>query len=390
MSKRICMFTDGYPTPGEPFQTFLQPVAQGFVKLGYECTVIAPQSITHQFANKRKLRPYQWRDIVNSERTVQVIQPPVLSFSNKRKHTLLNWIGNLWNNFSINHAFRKVKNPSVLYAHFWRNGIRAIHVNKKKIPLFIVTGESNIQLSEKQIRVIRDHRLEIAGIIGVSQKSIDESKGLDLISHNQPWVVLPNGIDEKVFHKMPKEQCRQELKINLHDIIAVFVGAFNERKGVLRVLEASKDVEGLKLFFIGSGELKPEGDNILFSGRLDHNDIPLYLNAADFFVLPTKAEGCCNAIVEALACGLPVISSNASFNDGLLDEFNSIRIDPENIAELTAAMKKLAYNKDLRETLGNNAERFGINNTIENRVLKIVLFMENNCESNSNKRTNNQ
>lgn len=82
-----------------------------------------------------------------------------------------------------------------------------------------------------------------------------------------------------------------------------------------------------------------------------------YLNAADFFVLPTLAEGCCNAIIEALACGLPVISSNLPFNDDILDENNSIKINPMDIQALRESMTMLIEDELLRNRLSDGALR---------------------------------
>src|SRR5699024_10638249 len=111
-------------------------------------------------------------------------------------------------------------------------------------------------------------------------------------------------VDKNVFYKKDKKKCRHELGFSKNDYIVAFTGTFNDRKGSLRLSDALEDLNDVKSIFIGSGKDEPMNDNILFKGRLSHYDIATYLNAADVFVLPTIAEGCSNAIIEAMACGL--------------------------------------------------------------------------------------
>ena len=127
---------------------------------------------------------------------------------------------------------------------------------------------------------------------------------------------------------------------------------------------------------IGSGDKIRNSERIIYSGLVPHESIVTYLNAADVFVLPTLAEGCCNAIVEALACGLPVVSSNRSFNDDLLNTSNSIRIDPNNINEITSALSHIVHNDAVKQSLSNGAKETGKELSIRKRTKKIINFIE--------------
>src|SRR5690606_33177489 len=128
--------------------------------------------------------------------------------------------------------------------------------------------------------------------------------------------------------------------------------------------------------YIGSGELQPFGNDILFSGRLPHEEIVEYLNAADVFVLPTLAEGCSNAIIEAMACGLPIISSNLPFNDEILDESNSIRIDSNNVEEIANAINYLKENPTKRIKMSTSSLEKARELNINNRAKKIISFIK--------------
>ena len=112
---------------------------------------------------------------------------------------------------------------------------------------------------------------------------------------------------------MDKSICREQLGWNKDDFIVSFLGSFNDRKGVNRLSEAirlANKKARISACFIGNGAIKPDCPNIVFCGTLDHDMIPAYLCASDVFVLPTLHEGCCNAIVEALACGIYPLMMN--------------------------------------------------------------------------------
>jgi glycosyltransferase involved in cell wall biosynthesis len=84
----------------------------------------------------------------------------------------------------------------------------------------------------------------------------------------------------------------------------------------------------------------------LFKGGVTHQEVPELLSAVDIFVLPTLNEGSCNAIFEALACGLPVVSSDIPAIKEQLNEKNSILCDPKNIDEIKNSILTLFRNEE--------------------------------------------
>ena len=132
--------------------------------------------------------------------------------------------------------------------------------------------------------------------------------------------------------------------------------------------------------FIGASlegdDATPTCSGIVYMGRLEHSEIPQYLFAADCFCLPTLNEGCSNAIVEAVAAGLPIISSNLPFNDDILDESNSIVVDPMDVDEIANAIKKLRDNPDLRKKLSEGSFKKAAALRIDKRAEAVIKFIE--------------
>lgn len=82
------------------------------------------------------------------------------------------------------------------------------------------------------------------------------------------------------------------------------------------------------------------------------------------------------AVVEALAMGLPVISSDGPFNDDILDENNSIRINPDDVDALTDAIRKLRDDKTLRKSMVDYSHSRHEEYSIEGRAKRILGFID--------------
>lgn len=368
----LCFIVEGYPTQDDPFMPFIRELIIEEAKKGVKCTVIAPQSITRAIKHKLPIRDKRWTDRVSEDISIDVIQPFYITLSN---------FGGTWSQIrAARTAFSSIEQPvDALYAHFWHMGVIAALI-KTNIPIFVACGESKISVldrfSNKYVQILL-HKL--GGVIYVGTKSYLESKELKLQTSN-PYIIAPNGYRSELFYLKDKQACRDKLGFRNDIFIVAFVGAFNERKGSRRLSDAieklNQDNNQVYSIFIGSGDKIPTCKNILFSGKLNHSDILDYLCSADVFVLPTTNEGCCNAIVEALACGLPVVSSNSVFNDDILDESNSIRVDSMDINQLANAIKILKDDAKLRARMSEAALRKANELKLDRRAEEIKMFIE--------------
>ena len=88
------------------------------------------------------------------------------------------------------------------------------------------------------------------------------------------------------------------------------------------------------------------------------DDIAKYLNAADLFVLPSLFEGLSNSLIEAMANGLPVISTRVGGSiDIIEDGINGLLVDVNDVDQLTKAISKILEDSGLATRLGKNARQ---------------------------------
>lgn len=374
--RTLVVVSGGFPNPKSIYKyKFLEQIVNEFVREGIHVTVISP--IYYNYIAEF-FKP-EWSYAVSNQE-IKVFQPLILNYTSKTIGGLR--LGKLsYRSFknALEGVIRREKlKPDALYAHFITPaGCAAAEIGKQfGIPAFCAVGESNI--ADNFIATgkdfVSDRFRQIAGIISVSTKNKEQIRQL-MIGGSVPVIVLPNGVNQNEFYPHDRIEARVKLGFSQDDVLGAFVGSFIERKGVKRVEKAS-EAANVRMIYAGSGEQEPAGSNTLFKGVVNHRDLPIFLSAADFFVLPTREEGCCNAIIEAIACGLPVISSRGKFNDDILSPEYAIRVDPDDIDELSNAMRKLSGDNVLRQSMSEAAvrsrERFDINA----RAKKIIAFME--------------
>lgn len=371
----ILIITPDYPDKSRSVYPFVKQLVAEFARQGHRCYVVAPYSITK---NKRKCQ-----EVEKESENITIYRPNHFSFSNYTIGTF--FPSQYLRQHAINRALCQLPiKPDVVYCHFWECGLEGYQYAKKyAIPLFVASGESDISVLMRNKHVPVGFVETVAGVICVSTKNKEESITLGLTTEDK-CIVKPNAVNSELFKHSDKSECRELLGFPKDAFIVSFVGAFIERKGANRVAVAIKSLSGEPVYsiFVGRGNVEPDCDNILFKGALPHEDISEYLNASDVFVLPTLAEGCCNAIVEAMACGLPIISSNRPFNWDVLNDSNSIMIDPENIQEIASAIKDLRDNPEKRNALSDGALETAKNLTIEQRAESILNFIKERIQKN--------
>lgn len=196
--------------------------------------------------------------------------------------------------------------------------------------------------------------------------------------HNVPEEdieVIPLGVNLDEFRPLQDinlVDLKQEYKIQDNDIVLNIVATEFHRKGLAELIRSLSIVKhenklNLKLLVVGGGQntigfdyigLADKlgvRDNIIFTGHVE--DLNKHYNLADIFVFPTKYEGFGIPVIEAMAAGLPVVTTNtAAGEDAVENGKNGLLIeDPTNIREIAEKISILIEDKNLRNQMGKNA-----------------------------------
>ncbi len=380
--KSITVIAGDYPAKGHMSLVFVQQLVHAIIGMGVKVTVVAPQSIVHKLVHKEKFLPKYSHGVTEKGNTYDIYRPYTLSFGNTNYFSkLISW----YNRRAIISIVKEI-DSEVLYSHFWSSALPVYeYAINRNCSLFVACGEGDDALenmvSNKSAEEIQRLSSAVSGVVSVSSENKRKCINFGLASADN-IDVFPNCVNASIFHKMDVTEMKNELGIREDDFVIGFVGGFIPRKGPDRLAKAitSLDDPNIKVMFIGKPFPGYAYDfncpGIIHKGPLDHDLLSQYLNCADVFVMPTKKEGCCNAIVEALAVGLPVISSDGAFNDDILDENNSIRINPDDVDAIAGAIKKLKEDSSLRKQMSERSLSRHKEYTIEGRAKRIIDFIE--------------
>ena len=175
--------------------------------------------------------------------------------------------------------------------------------------------------------------------------------------------VIPPGIDTTVFKRRDKQLCRKQLDLPADAFVIVTGGASlnDANKNVLWLLEqlaCLPDLESVIVLVFGEGAVPvPRRLNVWFTGGIrERSDLARLLAAADVFVSASLMETCGLMLVEAMACGTPVVAFRVGgIPETAPDGQAAILCPPHDGAALVEAITKLRNSPQLRDRLGNCA-----------------------------------
>jgi len=197
----------------------------------------------------------------------------------------------------------------------------------------------------------------------------------EMAASRRPVVTVRGGVDTERFYPMEeKEHLRAELGLPVDGTGFISVCRLNRNKGVFELIQAfqrtSAAFEDAWLVLVGDGpeaealrQIVSESgleDRVIFAGVRPNELIPKWLNAADVFVLASHAEGLPNVLLEAMACGLPVVATKVGGAEEATGAGSGLLVNPADADDLATAMQSLAGSRILRQRMGDTArDRIG-------------------------------
>jgi len=189
-------------------------------------------------------------------------------------------------------------------------------------------------------------------IIRVSRADIDKFKSMNIEPSRMAYI--PNGFSSNQFNSISKEEARRKLQIPEDKSVLLNLAALEDYKGQEHLIRAMKIVSETRkdviVYIVGKGSLKNHLQSlidefdlqetiILAGGDKPSEEIALWMNSCDLFVLPSISEGNQTVMFEALGCGKPFIGTNVGgIPDIIADEKLGILVEPKDSLALAKSI----------------------------------------------------
>jgi glycosyltransferase involved in cell wall biosynthesis len=258
----------------------------------------------------------------------------------------------------------KADSQGEMSGEFFANGLKRIGLTPASPPFRLFLALRNM--------ILRRADACVAITDGVSAEFVNAGFRREIV-HS-----IPNAVDTKRFFPASEEErltLRSELGIPPDHTVVIYTGRLVSYKGLPLLLRVWKEIraerENVRLLLVGSGSLdihncedelreyvRQHGlqDSVLFTGNVDN--VPDHLRASDMFVLPSDDDAFPSSLVEAMACGLPVVVTPVgAMGDIVEHEKNGLLVSPGDDVEVREALLRLLDDRSLRDRLGATAQQ---------------------------------
>ena len=349
---RVLSLSTLYPNDQSPnFGVFVERQMQAVMKRGdVDLTLINPIGLPpfplSLHPRYRKLRTLPQEELRGG---VQVLRP---------QFSLLPKIGARFNAGAIVRAVLPLarqlhaEHPfDLIDAQFFHpDGLAAVRIGAVLgLPVSIKARGADIQHWGRQRSTaaqVRQAGRRATGLLAVSQGLVEGMAALGI--PREKIGLHRTGLDADLFRPYDRRLCRGQFGLPRDRPVLATVGALIPRKGQRFVIEALTNLPDAILLIAGHGpdeamlrELAKTigvAERVHFLGAVPHGELPVLLNAADVFVLPSSSEGLANAWVEALACGTPVVTTPIPGAQELITQPDWGRLVPRDGAAIAAAL----------------------------------------------------
>lgn len=205
---------------------------------------------------------------------------------------------------------------------------------------------------------------QASGLLAVSEAIKRDMTALGMAADK--ITVHYTGIDKDRFR--PVERLEAKAALGVSGPLIVTIGALIPRKGQALVIEALKKIPEASLWCIGEGADRPAleklarnlglEERVHLPGNLPHDEVAKLVAGADVMALPSASEGLANAWVEALACGTPIVISDAGGAVELLDRPHAGAIVARDPSAIAAAIRIILSDPPNQQAVRSAVDRF--------------------------------
>jgi glycosyltransferase involved in cell wall biosynthesis len=287
----------------------------------------------------------------------------------------------LKNKFNIGKIYNLYKllkniNPDIIHIHHTYSGIIASLINRFIKDCYLVsTVHNDLRFFNNYQKYLRYISYSLSDLI-ICNSSNTKYNLFSTIKNKANIKIIYNGIDVKKITENNKKD-NTEL-IDKDNFIISNVGMLISQKDQITLLRAFKifvdklNIINTKLIIVGEGLLRDKLQKFIISNKLE-NQVTLtglvtrdkvfqIINKSEIFVMSSKYEGFCNAMVEAMVAKNAVIASNVDPLPEVLGEKNGLFFEQGNAEDLSKKMMYLYQNEKTRKNLAKKAKKYAIDN----------------------------
>jgi teichuronic acid biosynthesis glycosyltransferase TuaC len=244
--------------------------------------------------------------------------------------------------------------PDIIFSVFlYPDGYAALQIGKAlSVPVVAMSIGSDINSIADFIsgRHTRTLLREVDFLVTVSDDL--RKKAVLMGAPPEKTRAILNGCDLSVFHVGDRVAARDKLHIDQHSEAVVYIGRMDLKKGLRELVEAAAAIKPqrpkLQVYIVGAGPDRPlieeaiqansAGDYVHALPSCAPDEVAVWMAAADVITLPSYMEGCPNVVLEALACGRPVVATNVGGIPEIMSDACGRLVPPRDSAALAHAL----------------------------------------------------